>query len=131
LSDPNVDALLVSMSDIGRIDEYVAASGSIGLSRYDRELLERYAYLQAGRYCQPGCNACASVCPQQVEIAEVLRTRMYDVDYGDRALARTDYAALGEGAAACISCATQACLGSCPIGVPIARFTRAAALNLA
>jgi len=55
---------------------------------------------------------------------------MYAVDYGDRELARKDYAALGEGAAACISCTTQACLGSCPIGVPIARFTRDAALNL-
>jgi len=65
-----------------------------------------------------------------VEIAEVLRTRMYDVDYRDRELARKDYAALGEGATACISCTTQACLGSCPIGVPIARFTRDAALNL-
>lgn len=131
LSDPNVDALLVSMSDTGRIDEYVAASGSTGLSGYDRELLERYAILQAGRYCQPGCNSCANACPQNVEIAEVLRTRMYDVDYRDRELARTDYAALGEGAAACISCTTQACLGSCPIGVPIARFTRDAALRLA
>jgi predicted aldo/keto reductase-like oxidoreductase len=130
LSDPNVDALLVSMSDIDRIDEYVAASGSTGLSGYDRALLHRYATLRAGQYCQPGCNACANVCPQNVEIAEVLRTRMYAVDYGDRELARTDYAALGNGAAACISCTTQACLGSCPIGVPIARFTRDAALNL-
>jgi predicted aldo/keto reductase-like oxidoreductase len=131
LSDPNVDALLVSMSDRDRIDEYVAASGSTGLSGYDRELLDRYAFAQAGRYCQPGCNICASVCPQKVEIAEVLRTRMYDLDYGDRELARTDYAALGEGAAACIGCTTQACMGSCPIGVPIAEFTRATALNLA
>jgi len=131
LSDPNVDALLISMSDTDRIDEYVAASGSTSLSSYDRQLLERYAFLQAGLYCQPGCNACANACPHNVEIAEVLRTRMYDVDYGDRELARADYAALGEGAAACIDCTTQACLGSCPIGVPIARFTRDAALTLA
>ena len=131
LSDPNVDALLISMSDTGAIDEYVAASGSTSLSRYDRELLERYAFLQAGRYCQPGCSACANACPQKVEIAEVLRTRMYDVDYGDRVLAKTDYAALGDGAAACIGCTTQACMGSCPIDVPIARFTLEAALNLA
>jgi len=130
LTDPNVDALLISMSDTGMIDEYVAASGSTGLSGYDRELLERYAFLQAGKYCQPGCNACADRCPQKVEIAEVLRTRMYDVDYGDRMLAKADYAALGIGAAACIGCTTQACMGSCPIDVPIARFTREAALNL-
>ncbi len=131
LSDPNVDALLISMSDTDRIDEYVDASGATHLSEYDSELLARYAFLQAGRYCQPGCNACANACPQGVQIAEVLRTRMYDVDYGDRTLAKADYAALGRGAAACIGCTTQACLGSCPIDVPIARFTREAALNLA
>jgi predicted aldo/keto reductase-like oxidoreductase len=130
LSDPNVDALLISMSDTGMIDEYLAASGSTVLGGYDRELLERYAFLQAGKYCQPGCNACADTCPQKVEIAEVLRTRMYDVDYGDRMLAKADYAALAEGAAACLRCTTQACMGSCPIDVPIARFTREAALNL-
>ena len=78
-----------------------------------------------------GCNACADTCPQKVEIAEVLRTRMYDVDYGDRALAKADYAALGGGAAACLGCTTQECMGKCPIDVPIARFTREAALNLA
>lgn len=131
LSDSNVDALLVSMSDTGMVDEYVAASGSAELSEYDRELLERYAFMQAGKYCQPGCNACADACPDRVEISEVLRTRMYDVDYGDRALARTDYATLGEGAAACIGCKTQACMGSCPLDVPIAQFALEAALNLA
>jgi predicted aldo/keto reductase-like oxidoreductase len=130
LSDPNVDALLISMSSTRGIDEYLAASGSTALSGYDRQLLERYAFLQAGQYCQPGCNACANVCPQNVEIAEVLRTRMYAVDYGDEQLARMDYAALEGGAAACINCTTQACMGSCPIGVPIARFTRDAALKL-
>ena len=130
LSDPNVDALLISMSDRDDINEYVAASGSGENSAYDRQLLERYAYMRAGNYCQPGCNACVNACPENVEIAEVLRTRMYDVDYGDRALASDEYAALGDGAAACANCATQACLGACPIGVPIAEFTRDAARRL-
>ncbi len=64
-------------------------------------------------------------------IAEVLRTRMYDVDYRDHLLARTDYARLGKGAAACLICSHQACLGACPIGIPIAAFTRDAAKRLA
>ncbi len=106
LSDPNIDALLISMSSTRSIDEYLAASGSTALSAYDRQLLERYAFLQAGQYCQPGCNACANVCPQNVEIAEALRTRMYAVDYRDEQLARMDYAALEGGAAACITCTT-------------------------
>ena len=131
LSDPNVNALLISMSDVNEVDEFVAASGSESLGEYDRQLLERYAYLRAGQYCLPACNACADSCPQHVEIAEVLRTRMYDVDYGDRCLAKAEYAALDRGAAACMDCATQPCLQACPIGVPIARFTRQAALTLA
>ncbi|MGD8477399.1 MAG: hypothetical protein PVI98_09630, partial [Burkholderiales bacterium] len=131
LSDPNVDGLLISMSDMSEVDEYVAASGSETTSGYDRQLLERYAYMRAGQYCLPGCSACASSCPQKVEIAEVLRTRMYDVDYGDRILAKAEYAALGDGAAACVNCATKSCLDACPIGVPIAQFTRQAASTLA
>jgi len=130
LSNPNVDALLISMSDRDDIDEYVAASGTGENSAYDRQLLERYAYMRAGNYCQPGCNACVNVCPNGVEIAEVLRTRMYDVDYGDRALANDEYAALGDAASACAGCTTQECLGACPIGVPIAEFTRDAARRL-
>lgn len=130
LSDPNVDALLISMSDRDDINEYVAASGSRENSAYDRQLLERYAFMRAGNYCLPGCSACASACPNNVEIAEVLRTRMYDADYGDRTLARQEYVALGVGAAACVDCKTQECLGVCPVGVPIAEFARDAAMRL-
>jgi hypothetical protein len=65
-----------------------------------------------------------------VAIAEVLRTRMYDVDYGDPALAREDYARLGDGASACLRCAHQACLGACPYGLPIPELTVDAASRL-
>jgi len=36
--------------------------------------------VSSGRYCQSACNDCTGSCPQNVAIAEVLRTRMYDVD---------------------------------------------------
>ncbi len=124
LSDPNVDALVISMSSASEVDEFVAASGATKPSAYQRQLLERHAFMRAGQYCLPGCNACANSCPQKVEIAEVLRTRMYDVDYGDRSLAKAEYGALGDGANACVDCTTQQCMGACPIGVPIAQFTR-------
>jgi uncharacterized protein len=130
-SDPNVDALLVSMTGKPQIDEFMHASGDTKLSSQDRELLERYAELQAGKYCVPGCDACETSCPNGVEISEVLRTRMYRVDYRDDVLARTEYGALGAGASACVSCTTQSCLGACPISVPIADFTREAAFKLA
>jgi len=130
LSAPQVDALLVSMSTTTEIDEYVAASGTSKVSGIDLELLERYALLQSGRYCQSACNDCGGSCPRDVAIAEVLRTRMYDVDYGDPLLARTEYAALGKPAEACLTCVAQPCLNACTRGIPIAEYTRDAALRL-
>ena len=121
LSSPHVDGLLVSMTDAGSIDEYVAASGGGPLNAGELRLLGRYAELQGPRYCRHGCAACVESCPAGVEIAEVLRTRMYDVDYRDPLLASTDYAALGAGgAAACLTCDGAPCLGACPSGIPIA-----------
>jgi predicted aldo/keto reductase-like oxidoreductase len=130
LSSPRVDALIVSMTSAELIDEYVAASGNPDIRGEHLQLLERYAYLQHARYCRPGCNFCEDACPEQVQIAEVLRTRMYDVDYGDPALALEDYAKLGAGASACLTCAHEACLGACPFGIPIPEFTRDAATRL-
>jgi predicted aldo/keto reductase-like oxidoreductase len=130
LSSPRVDALLISMNGTESIDEYVAASGEREVRGGDLQLLERYASLQDGLYCRPGCNLCEGACPERVEIAEVLRTRMYAVDYGDPALAVEDYAKLGVGASACLACAHQACLGACPSGIPIPEFTRDAATRL-
>ena len=63
-------------------------------------------------------------------MSEVLRTRMYELDYGDRDLARSDYAALGAGASPCLSCDGAPCAGACPNGVPIADFTRETARSL-
>ena len=130
LSGSHVDGLVVSMTDTALIDEYVAASGDVEVSAQDLGLLGRYAELQGPRYCRPGCGACAESCPAGVEISEVLRTRMYEVDYRDPVLARADYAGLGAGAAACLACDGAPCLGACPAGIPVAAFTRDAALRL-
>ena len=130
LSSPRVDAVLISMTSTAKIDEYVAASGAPAVRQGDLELLERYAALQSGSYCRHGCGACEGACPEGVDIAEVLRTRMYAVDYRDQALALEDYAKLGQGAGACLTCAHQACLGACPYGLPIPTLTRDAATRL-
>ena len=131
LASPHVDGVLISMTKTEEIDEYLRASGNPELSQEDLYLLGIYAQIQTAKYCQHGCDVCESSCPETVPIAEVLRTRMYDVDYQDHLLARTDYAKLGKDAAACLTCGHQACLGACPLGIPIAVFTRDAAERLA
>jgi hypothetical protein len=54
---------------------------------------------------------------------------MYDRDYGDPELARRDYARLGAGAEACLSCAEPSC--ACPFGVGISELTGATHRRLA
>jgi predicted aldo/keto reductase-like oxidoreductase len=130
LSNPDVDALVISMKEPKQIDEYLGASGAVDVGRADRRLLETYAAMNGARYCQHGCDRCSASCPAGVSISEVLRTRMYDVDYGDPELARRDYAQLGAGAGACLACAAAPCAGACPNGLPIPDFTRDAARRL-
>jgi hypothetical protein len=132
LDSPRVDAALISMTSTERIDEYVGASRAQAAQRtHGLALLARYAAQQGPHYCRHGCGFCADACPSGVPIAEVLRTRMYAVDYGDLGLARADYAKLGTGADPCLGCAHQACLGACAYGLPIAALTRDAATRLA
>jgi predicted aldo/keto reductase-like oxidoreductase len=59
-----------------------------------------------------------------VEIAQVLRTRMYAVDYADIALAREDYAKLEGNASPCLACDGSPCARACPNGIPIAERAR-------
>jgi uncharacterized protein len=119
LSNPDVDALIVSMTSSARIDEYLGASGWRSAARDDLPLLQRYAQMHGDAYCRHACHDCESACPYGVPIADVLRTRMYAQDYGDLKLARREYARLGSGASACLTCAHQVCAGACTHGLAI------------
>ena len=122
LSGGNVDALIISMTSGSSIDEYLGASGWQSAARDDLPLLQRYVRVNSASHCRHGCQDCLSACPYGVQIGEVLRTRMYAVDYGDMTLARSEYAMLPTGAAPCLSCAAQPCRNACTHGLPIARL---------
>ena len=119
LSNADVDALIVSMTSPDRINEYLGASGWQSARHDDLPLLQRYARLQGTSYCRHACNDCEDACPYGVPIADVLRARMYAQDYGDMELARREYARLGAGASACLTCAQPPCAGACTYGLPI------------
>jgi len=124
LSSGLVDALVVSMTESSQIDEYLGASGFTQPQAADAALLNRYAAKTQASQCRYGCAECSDACPAGVDIPEVLRTRMYFEDYGDETLARGDYARLGAGAAACVSCSGAPCRTACPHGVAIPELSR-------
>ena len=125
LSDANVDALIVSMTEQGQIDEYLGGSGGLPVSSEDVALLERYAVANGITYCRHACSLCEGACPYGVPIPDVLRTRMYATDYGDVRFAREEYAKLEENAAACLSCTGEPCAGACPHGIDLPAFAPA------
>ncbi len=122
LSNKDVDALIVSMTDRAQIDEYLGGSGGQPAASEDLPLLRHYARRNGASYCRHGCGDCLSACPRGVAIDEVLRARMYAVDYGNLPLARRAYALLGAGASPCLSCSAKPCAEACVHGVPIDRF---------
>jgi predicted aldo/keto reductase-like oxidoreductase len=130
LGDPKVHALVISMQNRAQIDEYLGASGQSGVPQAGLHLLERYLARNGGSYCRHGCDACHGACPHGVEIAEVLRARMYATHYEDPALARETYAALGSTAAACVGCSAP-CSTACPHGLTVGELTRSAHALLA
>ena len=119
LANPDVDALIISMTSTADIDEFLGASGWRALARGDRALLDTYARLNGASYCRHACNDCEGACPYGVPIADVLRTRMYATDYGDLAFARDEYAALSANAAACLGCSGEPCRDACSHGLDI------------
>jgi len=119
LSNPDVDGLIISMTGSDRIDEYLGASGWRSAASDDLPLLWQYAQMHGTSYCRHACNDCEGACPYGVPIADVLRTRMYAQDYGDMRLARSEYALLGAGASACLTCVQPPCTGACTHGLPI------------
>ncbi len=112
------------------IDEFVGASGGAEPRAAELGLLEGYLRSSKDGYCNHGCDACEASCPHGVPVSEVLRTRMYATDYGDRDYASREYARLAVGAAPCLSCSLPPCLGKCPQGLAIPRLTRSAELLL-
>jgi hypothetical protein len=123
LSNSNVDGLIVSMTSRESIDEYLGASGSRTVDAEDLPLLERYARFNGTSYCKHACDECESACPAGVAISDVMRTRMYAVDYGDLRMARDEYAIIAHNAEACLSCSAKPCAGACPHGLKIDLLT--------
>ena len=122
LSNDDVDALIITMKTTEDIDEFLVASGSNQITHTDDKLLKQYAKLNGMSYCKQVCNSCEGACPAQVPIADVMRTRMYAIDYKDLEFAKDEYALLGNAASACLTCSGKPCKDACPKGVNVSKW---------
>ena len=122
LSNRDIDALVISMTSTADIDEYLGASGARELATGDAALLQRYLVQNGLTYCRHACDDCSGACPYNVPIADVLRTRMYAIDYQDMTFARAEYARLPTNAQACLDCSGAPCRSACTHGIPIDRM---------
>jgi len=125
-SNDNVSGLVVSMSKMSHLDEYLYASGKKAAPQ-DLSVLEKYDRAVAREYCRPGCGQCLSACPASVPIDDILRYTMYHDGYRSVRVARAKYARLPAASRAdrCLSCSAP-CQGACPFELPIhAKLVRA------
>ena len=125
-SNPHVSGLVVSISKVSQLDEYLFASGKSAAPK-DLALLERYDELVTRQYCRPGCGQCLDSCPAGLPIDDVLRYSMYYEGYGSERVAMAKYGKLGSArqASICANCAAP-CQAACPFEIPIKnRMSRA------
>ncbi|MGD1074619.1 MAG: aldo/keto reductase [Thermodesulfovibrionales bacterium] len=97
LKHPEVSGLIVTMKTASDIELYLKASGG-AFTAADQDVLDRYARLYGSEYCRTGCGECEGSCARGVEIASVMRYRMYFMDYGMEKRAIESYALLKKNA---------------------------------
>lgn len=118
LKHAEVSGLIVTMKTAADMELYLKASGA-KFTAADQAILDHYASLYGSEYCRTGCGECEKYCALGVEIASVMRYRMYFMDYGMEKRAMQSYSLLKKNASACFGCAATGCVGSCPHGLPV------------
>lgn len=118
LKHTEVSGLIVTMKTASDIELYLKASGA-KFTAADQKVLDQYARLYGSEYCRTGCGECEGSCAAGVEIATVMRYRMYFRDYGMEKRAMESYSLLKKNASACLGCIDPGCVASCPHGLPV------------
>ena len=98
-------------------------------SKTNAEALRDLSEDLSSDYCR-SCGRCTSVCPKQIEVADIFRFEMYYSAYGDTLKARRLYGELPSTQTAVECDACGSCEEVCPHGLPIISKLRSAHTTL-
>lgn len=129
LQHEEIAGLVITFKSAQDLDLYLPASGQTFTAK-DQHALDQYAALHNSSYCRTGCGDCLGACPDNVNVAAILRYNMYFKEYGEQKRAMESYASLEQSAKPCLSCSTSACIGACPYGLSVASQLQEAHRNL-
>jgi hypothetical protein len=110
-----VDAAVIAIRDLNQFVDTYSGAGK-PLRAADVQGLEQMAAYANQEVCRL-CNQCMSHCPQQLQIADILRYERYALDYHEKKAARRLYGQLDKQADLCTECGD--CLPHCPQGLRI------------
>lgn len=117
LRDENVSTVIVEMKNFDELNEGYEAATTLPVEAEQAAFEEAVGRLALGT-CHM-CGACTGQCARGVQVAKIMRYRLYYEGYGDRERAVSEYRALPAAgtAAACGEC--DRCRVVCPWGVPV------------
>ncbi len=107
------DAAIISMTSESLIDELAMFDSNNINQVKSYNLLEKYFFLNSKNICPPGCDICNNVCPNDVNIPDVMRSKMYALDYKNPRKALISYSQIANNASDCLSCSGEPCLHKC------------------
>ncbi len=118
LKHSEVNGLVVTIKTVSDLNRYLSASGE-SFTKTDKRILDTYSKIFTKEYCRTGCNECESSCPYDVQVASILRYKMYFDEYSMEKNAMSSYANLKVKANDCLDCKGIFCVNSCPYGLSV------------
>ena len=104
MNDKNVTTTIPSITSFEQLSQNFDTMNS-KMSWSDRKIIDKFAKASDKLYCRT-CGECTGICPQKVNIPDVMRFLMYADGYGELELGRDSYKSLlsSEGALKCTNC---------------------------
>jgi predicted aldo/keto reductase-like oxidoreductase len=116
MSNPSITAATIMTKNFDQLQENLKAAMQPAMTANDRNNLDLLAAFNKGTTCLL-CADCATHCPEEIAIVDILRYERYAMDYHDLPKAKAEYKTLTKNGTSCIACGD--CMPSCKADINI------------